>query len=132
MQVIRDPASLSHVTDPAIRQLIQHRIATIASDEPYDATVHGCFLVLEEGDQLEAINRQLGFDILTNRWTGLRWDHPDYTPAFEFIEEHQSCYEALFIRDDSGFGIVLLTPKDIGIPEVIAMCKRFAVPSAPL
>jgi hypothetical protein len=132
MQIIRDPASLSQVSDPAIRQLIQHRITTIASDEPYDATLHGYFLVLEDGDTMDAISRQLGFDILTNRWTGHRWDHPDYTPAFEFIEEHPSFYEALLIRDDSGYGIVLLIPMALGIPELIAMCSRFAVPSSPL
>jgi hypothetical protein len=128
MQVIRDPASLSQLSDPAIRQLIQHRIATIASDEPYDASLHGYFLALEDGDTFDAISAQLGFDILTNRWTGLRWDHPDYTPAFEFIEEHESCFEILFIRDDSGFAIELFFPKAIDIPELTAMCQRFAVP----
>jgi hypothetical protein len=132
MQVIRDPASLSNVTDPAIRQLIHHRIATITSDGPYDADLHGYFLVVEAGDTLEAINQQVGFDILTNRWTSLRWDHQEYTPAFEYIEEHQSCFEALYVRDDSGYAVLILFSKDIGIPEVIAMCQRFAVPGTPL
>ena len=130
MNIVNDLPSLLLLPNPAIRQLIQHRIANIASDEPYDASLHGYFLVLEDGDTLEAISRQLSFDILTNIWTGLRWDHPDYTPAFEFIEEHHSCYEALVVRDDSGFAVSIWISKTIDIPDLVAICQRFAVPGA--
>jgi hypothetical protein len=118
MQVIRDPASLSQVSDPAIRQLIQHRIATLASDEPFDSGIHGYFLVPEEGDRYADITAQLGFDPAQRPW--------------EILEEYPSCYDLLFIIDDSGYGIELFIPKTIDIPDLIAMCQQFAVPGGSL
>lgn len=128
MQVIRSPADAANIADTAIRQMILQRIDAIASDEPYDANLHGYFVVLEDGDRLNAINTQIGFDVLTNRWTGLRYDHADYTPAFEILEEYQTCWDLLFIQDDSGYGIELFIPKTIEIPDLVAMCQRYAVP----
>lgn len=127
MQVIRSPADAANIADTAIRQMILQRIDAIASDEPYDATQHGYFLVLEDGDTLQAIAAQISFDVLTNRWTGLRYDHADYTPAFEILEEYQTCWDLLFIQDDSGYGIELFIPKTIEIPDLVAMCQRYAV-----
>ena len=127
MQVIRNPADAANIADPAIRQMILQRIDAIASDEPYDATQHGYFVIIESGDTSDAIAAQVGFDVLTNRWTGLRYDHADYTPAFEILEEYQTCWDLLFIQDDSGYGIELFLPKTIEIPDLVAMCQRYAV-----
>lgn len=127
MQVIRSPADAANIADSAIRQMILQRINAIASDEPYEETLHGYFVIIESGDTLQAINQQVGFDVLTNRWTGLRYDHADYTPAFEILEEYQTCWDLLFIQDDSGYGIELFIPKTIEIPDLVAMCQRYAV-----
>lgn len=114
MQVIRSPADAANIPDPAIRQLVQERIDAIASDEPFNSDLHGYFLVLDVDDTLAAIAAQIGFDPLTK------------TP--EILEEYPDCYDVLFLVDDSGYGIELLIPKSSGIPELIAMCKCFAVP----
>lgn len=114
MQVIRSAADAANIADPAIRQMILQRINAIASDEPYDATQHGYVLVVEAGDKLNAINQQVGFDLLAK--------------AYEILEEYPSAYDLLYIVCDDGFGIELFIPKTIDIPELIAMCKRYAVP----
>lgn len=114
MQVIRSPADTANIADAAIRQMILQRIESIASEEPYDATLYGYFLVLEDDDTLAAIAAQIGFDPLTK------------TP--EILEEYPDCYDLLFIVDDSGYGIELFIPKSSGSPELIAMSKRLAVP----
>ena len=114
MQVIRSPADAANIADAAIRQMILQRIDAIASDEPYDASLHGYFLVLEDGDTLNAINQQVGFDLLAK--------------PYEILEEYPSAYDLLYIVCDDGFGIELFIPKAIDIPELISMCKRFAVP----
>lgn len=128
MLVIKDSASLALVPDPAIRQMIQQRMDAIASIEPYNATLHGYFLVVQLQDALDPVNQQVGFDILSNRWTGLRYDHPEYTPAFEILEEYQTVWDLLFVVDQSGSAIELFICKDIAIPELLAMCQQHAVP----
>ena len=114
MLVIRDAASLATVANPAIRQMVQQRIDAIASDEPYNSDLNGYFLVLEAGDSLAAIATQIGFDPLTK------------TP--EILEEYSDCYDLLFFLSDDGFGIELFIPKSSGIPELLSMCQRHAVP----
>ena len=116
MQIIRSPADAANIADPAIRQMILQRIDAIASDEPYDANLHGYFVAPEDGDSLTAISAQIGFDPLTK------------TP--EILEEYPDCYDVLFIISDDGFGIELFIPKTIDLPELIAMCKRLALPVA--
>ncbi len=115
MHIVRDLPSLSLVTAPAIRQMIQQRMDAIASDEPYDAQLHGFFAVIDSGDSLEAVADTVGFDPTQRPW--------------EILEEYANCYDLLFILDDSGFGVELLVPKTEGIPpELTAMCQRCAVP----
>ena len=114
MQVIRSPADAANIADPAIRQMIQQRIDAIASDEPYDANLHGYFLVLEDGDTLNAINKQVGFDLLAK--------------PYEILEEYPDCYDLLYVISDDGFGVELIIPKAIDVPELIAMCRRYVVP----
>lgn len=114
MQVIRSPADAANIASPAIRQMILQRIESIASDESYDANLHGYFLAVEAGDTLNAINKQVGFDLLAK--------------PYQILEEYPDCYDLLFIICDDGFGIELFIPKSSGIPELLAMCQRYAVP----
>lgn len=46
MQIIREREAVSAIADPATRQMIQQRMDSIASDEPYDAKLHGYFAVI--------------------------------------------------------------------------------------
>jgi hypothetical protein len=126
MQTIRDLPSTQQISDPAIRKLVQQRIDELGGDK-FNTTELGYFLVIESGSQ-ETINAQLGFSILANRFTGIRWDQPGYTPSFEFIEEFPSCYELVFILDDSGYGVDIFVSKKTGVdPDLLAMCHQYAV-----
>ena len=127
MQIIREPAETAAIADPELRALVQKTIAALSEDYPYDPDVVGFFLIVEFGDTIATINAQIGFDILINRWTGIRFDQPGYTQHFEILEEHARCYEIVFLLDDSGFGIEVIVPKAIDLPELLAMCLRFAV-----
>ena len=114
MIIVTDLPSLSHVPEPAIRQMIQQRIEAIASDEPYEAKLHGLFIYVQPIDSLEAIADAIGFD-------------PTHRP-WEILEEYPDCFDLLFIIDDSGYGVELFIGKTIDIPDLVALCKRFAVP----
>lgn len=78
---------------------------------------------------MNALNEQIGFSIIANRFTGIRFDRPGFTPSFEFIEDVGCCYDMVFILSDDGFGIEVFVPKTDGIdPELIAMCIQYAIP----
>ena len=132
MQIIRSSADAAAITNMELRTRIEKTISDLSEDETYDPDVLGYFLVVESGDSLATINTQLGFDILANRFTGIRFDQPGYTQSFEVLDEHANWFEMVFILDDSGYGIEVFIPKAIDIPDLLAMCARYATPAIPV
>ncbi len=96
MIVVRNLQSTHQINNPEIRQLVQERINDLGG-EAFDTTALGYFLVIEPRDTLDAIDTQLGFSILANRFTGIAYDQPGFTPSFEFMEQFPSCYDMVFI-----------------------------------
>ena len=130
MHDILDLLSTEQISDPEIRKLVQHRIDELGGDK-FNATELGFLLVVEPGDSLDAISTQIGFNILANRFAGIRYDEVGFTPSFEFVEEFPACYELVFILDDSGYGIDIFISKGTGVdPDLLAMCQRYATPGA--
>jgi hypothetical protein len=127
MLVITDPSSLSKVSEPDVRRLIEQRMDEYGSDAGL-----ATFIVVEPGDPLDAVNAQLGFSILGNRFDGRRYGDPDFAPSFEVLEEHPGCYEMVFVLADYGDGVIVLVPKGDGAdPRLLALCADYAVPSEP-
>ena len=71
MHEILDLPSTQQISDLAIRKLVQHRIDELGGDK-FNTTELGYFLIIEPGDSLDSINTQIGFNILANRFTGIR------------------------------------------------------------
>lgn len=131
MIVVRDQHSTHQISNPQIKQLVQQRINDLAGQD-IGEWEFGYFLVIEFTDTIQAIKAQVGFDILCNRFTGIRYDQAGFTPSFEFIEEFPSCYDMVVLLGDSGAGVEVVIPKDDGIdPDLIAMCQQYAVKAAP-
>jgi hypothetical protein len=129
VHIVRDLNSANQISDPAIRELVRQRINDLGG-EAFESPELGYFLVVEIGDTIEAINAQVGFNILRNRFTDIRFDATGFTPSFEFIEEFVSCYDMVFVLDDSGFGVELFVPKEEGIDsDLLAMCRMYAFSS---
>ena len=127
MLVINDPSTLSQVNDPAVRDLIQRRVEEYGSDADL-----ATFIVVEAGDPLGALDAQLGFPILSNRFDGARHGDPDFAPSFEVAEDHGGFYELLFVLADYGDGVLVLVPKGGGAdPRLLALCAEYAAPSRP-
>jgi hypothetical protein len=120
MLVIRDPEQANSIADPQLRALVQKTIANLSEDYPYDPDELGYFVIVQPGDSLGDINEQIGFDILANRWDGISFGQPGFTPAFELMEEHAGFFEMLFVIDDSGYGIQVFIHKHAGIPGKVA------------
>ena len=131
MHVVEDLQSTHPISNPAIRELVQQRINDLGG-ESFDSNELGYFLVVESSDTLEALSAKLGFDMLRNRFTGIRFNATGFTPSFEFIEEFPACYDMVFVLDDSGIGIELFVPKEEGIDtDLIAMCRMYAYKAPP-
>ena len=131
MQLIHTAADVAKLADPALRHLIKATIAALSEDEPFDAAVLGYFLIVEPGDTVADLDAQIGFSILANRWTGIRFDAPGYTQHFEVLDEHAGYFEMVFILSDDGYGIEVFVPKRGVAPELLAMCERYAIPESP-
>lgn len=131
MNVVRDLLSTQVISQSEIKQLVQQRINDLGG-EAFDSNELGYFLVVESSDAIEAIQTQVGFNILHNRHTGIRFNATGFTPSFEFIEEFPTCYDMVFVLDDTGIGIELFVPKEEGIDsDLIAMCQMYAYKARP-
>ena len=131
MQVVKALKSTHQISNPVIRTLVQQRLNDLGG-EAFESSELGYFLVVEAGDTIEAIQAQVCFDILQNRFTGIRFNATGFTPSFEFIEEFPACYDMVFVLDDTGIGIELFVPKKEGInSDLTAMCRMFAYTAPP-
>jgi hypothetical protein len=128
MQIVRDLPTAAQIRNPEIRQLVQQRIHELGGDS-FDTNELGHFLVIEPGDALDAIAAQLGFSILSNRFSFIRFDQEGFTPSFEFIEDFGHCYDMVFVLSDTGYGIEVFVERDMGVDtNLLAMCARYATP----
>jgi hypothetical protein len=127
--IVRDPKAADAVPQPEVRTLVHQRFASLMVDEePYDPDAMGYLIVMQPGDKASDLAALLHFDPLTNRYSGIRFDQPDFTPSHEILEEHRTCYEIVFVISDDGFGIGVFVPKEEGIdPELLAMCSMHSV-----
>lgn len=115
MRVIRDP-TLTIINDPGIRNLVEKRFTQILDGEPYDYDRHGYMIVVEEGDSVT--------DLEAETCCAISGD-----PMYEALEEHDCCFEMLFILNDDGFAITLFIPK-IGIDaDLLKLCSENALPA---
>ena len=126
MIVVRDLLSTQEIKRMQIKQLVQQRINDLGG-EALDFNELGYFLVVEAGDTIEDIQTQVGFNILHNRFTGVRFNATGFTPSFEFIEEFPSCYDMVFVLSDDGMGVEVFVSRVEGVnPDLIAMCQMFS------
>jgi hypothetical protein len=131
MLVIRDLSNAEQIEDPAMRDLVIQRINDLGGDA-FDTDAIGHIVLMQQGDTIESIEAQESVNVLTNRYTGMSYGDKGFTPHFEFIEEFDSCYDMVFIFDDSGNGVEIFVPKNMDIPlMLLAMCRQYAFRSPP-
>lgn len=80
--------------------------------------------VVEPPDTLLAIEAEVGFLVLTNLIDGTRFGDPDFTPSWEWIEDHGGWFELVFILTDDGFAHVLFVADREGVDaDLLAACR---------
>ena len=65
---------------------------------------------------------------MSNRWTGIRFGDAGFTPSFELVDEHPGYFELVYVIGQDGWGFEFFIPKTIDLPELLAMCQRYATP----
>ena len=130
MLVLRDPSVASSITDNDIRELVEQRFEDICDGEEYEADLHGFMIVVESGDSVDVLEEESSCPILRSYIGDARFGDPEFKPVFECLEEHDACYEMVFVPGGGDFGIVVFIPKQDGIdPDLLAMCAEYAEPA---
>lgn len=130
MLILRDPAAVSRVSDPATAKLLALRFDQLSEDAPYDPDINGFFIVVDPRDTVSALEEASGCWITQGLFTDARYGEADFSPCFEFLEEHPFCYEMVFILNDGGYGVLFTIPKSGIDDELLRFCQEYAVPAA--
>jgi hypothetical protein len=88
-------------------------------------------IIIEHGDSLSDIEKELGFSILTNLFDDISYPDPDYMPSCEVLEDHGGFYEMLFILGDGDEAVEIFIPKTGIDPSLLSMCSDFTNQSEP-
>ena len=121
MLKIQNRSQLNIITDPDILKLVTLRISQLGS------TLTAPMIIMEPGDCLSDIEKELGFPILTNLFDDISYPDPDFIPFCEALEDHGDFYEMLFILGDGEEAIEIFIPKTGIDPSLLSMCADFAV-----
>ena len=60
MLIIQNPSQLHHIIDPDVHKLVTLRLSQLGS------TLPSPMIIMEPGDSLSSIEKEIGFPILTN------------------------------------------------------------------
>jgi hypothetical protein len=130
LKVLRAPQQALSIDTPQLQAIALSRLEALATEEMLDGDTPSMVIVMEAGDLLPSLNRELGFDVLKARYSACRFDEDGYAPTFEVMEEHLSVFELVFVFSDYGDGAIVLVPKQEGVnPDLLAMCRMHAVPA---
>ena len=121
MLIIQNPSQLPLIIDPDILKLVTLRLSQLGSPLPTP------IIIMEPGDSLTNIEKEIGFPILTNLCDDISYPDPDFMPFCEALEDHGGCYEILFILGDGEEAIEIFIPKSGIDPELLSMCADFSV-----
>lgn len=111
--------------DPVVKELIT---AVIAGLDGYDDAPDDMLrvLIVEPGDAIASIDAALGFSLLENSMDGERYGSPGFEPSWEWIEDHGSWFEAVFIIGDAGDGWGIYVANREGVdPDLLALCRQY-------
>ena len=121
MLILKSPSSFESITDPDILKLVKLRHSQLG-DEMFVSVI-----IIEAGDGIPGIEKEIGFCILTNLFDDVRFPDPDFVPCFEALEDHGGCYEMLILFSDGDDAIEIFIPKHSVDPLLLSICSQFAV-----
>jgi len=121
MLKIHNRSQLNIIIDLEILKLITLRLTQLDPNLPTP------MIIMEQGDTISDIEKEIGFSILTNLFDDSRYPDPDFVPCFEALEDHGGFYEMVFIFGDGDDAIEIFIPKHGVDNDLLSMCSQFAV-----
>lgn len=133
MLILRNASDVALIADPAVQALVALRFRQLNSPDGLDVP-DAELIVVEDGDAVSEIEAAIGFSILHGLFDELPFDHPDFTPCFDILEEHTHdntrIYEMVFISNDDGAATAIFVADTEGIDaDLLALCRSFATPA---
>jgi len=130
MHVIRTDSDLEALEDPELQALIRQRIADTAEYvDHFSELVY--FVVVQPGDDIADVDEALGFPVMANRFDGIPFGQPGFTPSWDVLAEFPGWFEQVFVTGDDGNGVTLFVSRTQGTPaDLLAMCRAYAVVEA--
>ena len=132
MRRLHTPDDLEGIADEALRRVIRQRFTELAAYDDYTFDELAEFWLVESGDTVESLEAATKAPIAQGWFSDARYPDPDFSPAWEVLEAHPTCYEMVFITNDAGYGIVLWIPQYGTDATLLAMCQHYATPSPPV
>ena len=131
MITIYDSANMQLVLegpfDPDLKAILLERLALLAEFSEWDLADLAHFIIVEPGDCLESIERELGVNPLVNIVDNVRYPDPAFDPSFEFCIARAGYFDLTFALCDSGLANCLLVPdRDDIEPTLLALCRSYA------
>ena len=120
MLKIHNRSQLNTIIDQDILKLVTLRLAQLESNIPSP------MIIVEPGDSLSDIEKEIGFPILTNLFDDITYPDPDFMPSCEVLEDHGGFYEMLFILGDGEEAIEIFIPKTGVDAALLSMCADFS------
>ena len=133
MQTIYDSSDMERILsgpiDPDLKAILLGRLELLAEFSEWDLADLAHFIIVEPGDDIEAIKRELGINPLVNIVDDACFPDVAFEPSFEFCVSRKGYFDVTFALSDSGLGLVLLVPDQDGIePALLELCRAYATP----
>lgn len=127
MQIIQRTSDVASVADPTIRDFLGKRIADMEPDWAPDSWEdYGRFLILAPGDDISLLEAENCNHLVCSLFGEARLGDADFTPDWEWADDHGSFYEVAVIFSDAGNFDAIIIPKT-GMPQVLLdLCAEYA------
>ena len=133
MITIYDSADMARVLsgpiDPDLKTILLDRLELLDEFSAWDLADLAHFVIVEPGDGVESIERELGVNPLVNIVDNAHYPEPSFEPSFEFCIARIGYFDLTFALCDSGLGLCLLVPDREGVvPQLLELCREYATP----
>ena len=119
--------ALATLPSSRLKALLSQRLTQLTEPDGGEFADLAHFVIVEPHDALSTAESALGFSIGAD---GIGYGEADFSPSWEWSEDHGGCFELAFIFTDDGFAHVLVVPDDEAVDAVLlAMCREHCRPA---
>ncbi|MGM9516993.1 hypothetical protein ACS5PK_22295 [Roseateles sp. DB2] len=94
-------------------ELLQQRQQELLADEDVSMEELIFYVITEAADGPQQIESAIHGPLC----------NPEGRPLWEVIEEHEDCFEMVFVLASSGYGAIVVVPEQDSHPDLLALCR---------